>query len=535
MSLDEYRNNGYMKIKRLGDMFIHGYNHDFEYDEGYGDYIAVHPDCSDAIRIVYISMCDEEILGYSERRSIEMAVCWQNPDEPATRQEVIGPFFEIRKLRILGIDDIESLVEYLNQFSVKDIIKENVIGIFHALEDGYITNHQLIYYSDETKELWPEGHDYYRYIYKLDLSKSPELKGIRTKERVQRSYIRHHMAGKELVEELDHDIVAPAGYSKEGNWVYYEKRISTDKCIFVTRNVITGKVFEYNGNVIATANNKAVFLWDNILYKVEGNNLKEIYTLDKFQYVRQRSLYTMGHEKILISPVLRGIFVPCLINFEGDSLGDDTTEGEYIWYSIISLANVLENNEDVDYYEFCHNRDHGFYSKHEELLIEKCTVNNIVKFVENIAETDSKLADALDPVYKIVQMIGTVIDKEEDISDLLMSIRNDYIDSTIDFWNNLVNSAYELNEDIDESKDEIVDRDLLEKRVYDDFVIGYQQYSFISSEYVNTIKEKYADMNKMQDYIGTVWFKNRCMGFSDIDPWHRSVYEELMGARINER
>ncbi len=529
MSLEEYRDNGYMKLEKLGDMFKYGYEHDFSYDEEYGDYIAVNPDCSDALRIVYISMCDEEILSYSERREIEMAVCWQNPDEPDTREEVIEPFFKIRKTKSLGIHDVEGLVEYLNHFTVKDMIKENVIGIFHALEDGYITNHQLIYYSDGSKELWPEGHDYYRYIYKLDLSKNPEIKGYRAKEYIYRSYIRHHMAGKELVEELDHDIVAPAGYSKEGNWVYYEKRISENKCIFVTRNVLTGKVFEYNGTVVATANNKVVYVWDNILYKAEGNDIIQIYELDKYQYIdRQRSLFAMGHEKIMISSVLRGCFVPYYIDFKGGLLANDTSENEYVWYSIISLANILANNEDVDYYEFCHNRDHSFFSKHEKLLLERCTVNNIIKFVENIAETDSKLADALDPVYRMVQMIGTVIDKDDDISDLLMSIRNDYIDSTIDYWNDLVNMAYDLGEDIDESKDEIIDRDLLEKRVYEDFVIGYQQFGFISSEYVDSVKVEYADKNNMQDYIGAVWYKDNCIGFGDIDPWNRSIYEKLM-------
>ena len=532
MSLDMYRsrNSGYMPITRLVEMFQYGIDNDFEFDDvDSQDYIEKDSDGSDALRIVFMCMCYEDVISSSERWNIASAVSWHDPDDPRMRHEVISPFFKLGIIKYKGITDIKGLVDFLNNYPVNEMIKENAIGLFRALDDGFISNHYIIYYSDESKELWPDTHDRYKYLYRLDLSKIPELSGYRGKECLSREYLRHHMAGKELVELLDSGIAFPQRHSIEGNWAYYEKVKSERTTYFAGCNVITGKKVKYEGCVVSHNETTTILQKDNILYRIDGNEIKKIYTLNEFEYVdTHRSFFYSYENKLLIAPVLRGKFIPFLIDYNGEYVRQDTTVDMYIWYSIISLEKLLVDGKDVSYHDFCYPDPFIGNSEDEDLKIEKCSINGILQFMERIAVTRPKLVKSMHYLAKYLLLVGHVIDNDMDISDLLMSARNDFIDSESKYWTDVIRIKYGSGED-----EEIINRDLLSKRFYDDLVLGYKHCHFLSDEYVSKVFKMYAD-GKLSDYIGQIWFGEMCKDAEFVDPWHKSLYDDVIRHNIDK-
>lgn len=533
MSFDEYRDTEFMKIKGLGYMFQYGFEKGFDYDEDSKEYIAKETDLPDALRVVFITMCYEDIISFPERRILQSAVSWQNPDEDVLRQDVINPFFKLNTTKYLGIKDVKGLVNYLNHFTVPDLIKENVDGIFHALDDGFIVNHHLIYYSDESKELWPEEGNRYSCLYKLDLGAKPTLEGYRAKEMIYKTYVRHHMAGKELVETLSSDVFIPRGHSKLCDWAYYDVEEYIDEYTLVGVNVMTGRKVKYKGVPVISCDNKIILLKDNVIYAIDGNEIKQVKKLDKYEYIdKESSFYYCGEKQLLIAPVIRGKFLPYKIDLKGDTVGFDVMPDNYIWYSIISLEMAVIGNKKISYNDFCHDGFGWFRDEDKDLKIGSCTVNNILRFVENKSLSDSKLAKSMRPIVKLVMLIGTVIDKNTDIADLLLSIRNDYINSEKGYWDGLIETRYGKNS-YKYRGEERIERDMLAEPFHEDGVIGYKHRRFISEEYVNKVAEMYAQ-GKMKDYIGRIWFKDMCIGEEAGDPWNMSIYERYLNSKSGD-
>lgn len=520
MSLNKYRDKEYMKEKQLGEMFKLGYEHDFVYDEEYKEYVAKETDLSDALRIVYLTMCYEDIISFSERKMVEREVAWQCPEEDVLRCDVIAPFFKLSRIKYLGITDVDGLVEYLNQFEVPEMIKENVNRIFFDLDDGFIVNHSFVYYSNESKELCSEERNIYSCLYKLDLSATPVHEGSRAKEHINNSYAWSPMVGKEHVRTLATDIASPYCHSKNCDWIYFTRKVTDIKYVLVAVNVMTEREIEYDGVPISFNDGVIIIQNKGTLYRLDGNDISEIYKLDKFEYAdTHRSYFHCSRNELLISPVIRGAFVPYKIDYSGAYIGLDTTMSDYIRYSIISLEKLLIEGEDIDYHRFCYDGPEWYAYEDEYLKIECCTINSIIRFVEKISLSRIELAEHMKPLVNLLQLLGTVLDRDTDISDLLRSIRNHYIDSDKEYWESMIDIKYAPEDGVDEA----VNRDILAKRFSDNTIIGYKYCSFISKDYVDMVAKTYAS-GGMQEYVGDVWFKDNCVGYEEMDRyWDNKV------------
>lgn len=85
---------------------------------------------------------------------------------------------------------------------------------------------------------------------------------------------------------------------------------------------------------------------------------------------------------------------------------------------------------------FWNNSRECYYPIDKEYSINKCSINEIMSFFERIAITDSELADAMKPMIRLLQIIGTGLGhKDADISDFIQGIRDDFI-SKLDFVRN---------------------------------------------------------------------------------------------------
>ena len=519
---DEYRDVGYMNISKLGDMLLYGYNNDFYFDEEYyKDYISKSTDLSDAFRIVYMILCFEDVIGFSDRKRIESVVAWNNPDEPALRDEVIAPFFELGIIKYHNIADIDGLVEFLNQYNVNEMIRENANAIFYALNHGFIVNKKLYYYSDGTKEPWPDDNYAEMYLYRLDLSVEPKLVGFRSRKYLTKSYLCHHLAGIEKVELVTDRIIFPIGHSNDYNWVYYKRGDFRRFPSLVSYNLTTDCENEYWGQIITYNNGAVIIQHNNMLYRISGNDIKMIYKLDKYEYA-QKDTYPLYGKSILIVPVIRGCFVPYRIDFEGKYITQDTCLSDYMWYTIISLEYLGLEYEDIPYADMCHRNWLHIKDDFEEYKISLCTINNIDSFADKFSSEHPRLYELMQPLLKLLLMVGTVINIDTDISDFLLSVRNDFINSDKEYWNKLIDEKYELKND---GKEE-TGRDILANRFDDEFIIEYKYCLFVSQEYVDNVEQMFLN-GKIDEYIGNIWFKDSIQDNWEYE-WESSVVKSLL-------
>lgn len=526
MWTDEFDMEGYielLKIDKLGDLLLWAFEHDFYYEEEYSEYFADSSDGSDALRMVYLNLWYEDLIYESERRAVEYAVTWKAPGEEVTKDEVVQALLGLSTFKCFGVDSLEKLVDYLNGYAVNPMIRANSVAMFDALtEGGYIVNHQLIYFGNVKKEMWPDEPYRRDHLYKLNLELEPVGYDEKTIKVAVREEKYKNRCNPDDIVELDSDIVFRFGHSTDRNWVMYEKDNPANRFIdrfvslkkpgtLVAYNVNHGRRIEYKGNVISYCDGIVILQYKNELYRVDGNQIIKIYSLNIEipEYVNTEfDGYRFRDKRILIAPAIRGQFVPFEIDYDGNVIGDDCMLSDYIWYSVISLETILCNKEDLPYDDFCHD-----YRKHmgriwddpyEALRLEGgvITCASIEKFYRNIRECDPRILDSMWPFIKLIIILSQVVDPDTDLSELLCAIRNDYIKSHKNYWDSVISLFYDSDSD-----EEIIDKDILAHRINEDDteLINYKYNQFVDMDYVMKIFDLLME-NKLEDYIEKIWF-----------------------------
>ena len=479
-------NSGYRDIERIGDMLSYSLENDFYYDEGEGEYESDAE--SDALRIVFLSMVYEELISMEEFNEYGRFI-WGIPEEPYLRSELIEAFCQMNLFRLQKIDDLETIIRYLNAYPVNLMIKENVTGIMTAIQQGFIYGHFLVYQSDASKDLMPDMRNHYsniNRIYALDLC----IDLGRHADTDEENDMRENNY-REYAREMDNNACFIYGKSKSGNWFYYRKESNSGGRHLVIRNVITDRKFEYKGVVISYNEGIILFMKDRKIYRIDGNDITEIYELQKYEYIDMKESW-MSNGEIVIFPVLRGMFVPFILTDSGQFKKPDTNMGRYIWYSIISLALITSGRDDISYEAYCHN-DYLCLDK-AEYKIEKCTVDEILRFFERLAVTDTKLAESMKTFILVIQILGTVIRRDLDISSLLCAIRNDVIRSDDDYWEERL--AY--------GKEHHSCREALYNGLLENPILGVRYTKFLPDDYANYIVSLYSK-GILKEYIGNVF------------------------------
>ncbi|MCR5106307.1 MAG: hypothetical protein K6B68_17905 [Eubacterium sp.] len=545
----------YENIKNLGDIFRYAYEHDFYYyslsnddEDPYGVYLTDESEGSDALRTVYMCMLEKGLIATGkERYDFEYALRWFSSDETLYRAELVLPFLKLTLFKNLGLIDIDPdlysdffdeyeqenpddfdpfdnnlsnsyaayidtvnidpIVDYLNSFTVNEVIKENASDIFYTLNNyGNISGHSLIYYSDESGKLVPESHRF-DHVFKLDL----------------------YATEKQSIIELDSDIEYQFGHTDGGSWVMYGKKAKTldhedteenesenicRNIKLISLNAETGDKIEYKGVVVAYNNqDKVIIQRGNILYKVEGNCIEEIRNLGKREYVKwdndeylKISAYSKLKEELVIHPILRGAFVPFRISYEGEYIGMDTSASQYIWWSILSMDYFNAKSQDLPYEIFCHGLNERYESdkKFKKFMLDKCSINEIMSFENKMYKRNKKLIKSMKPIFLLVTALSYAVDKDADISSLLCNIRKDFLNSQKSYWDDIIDMKYEH---ADKEDEDIVEKDLLGQRFCKDFVISYRYNSFVSQEYVEDVIVRYGT-HHMKDYVKKLWFKD---------------------------
>ena len=514
--MNEYQREKRMKyitIDKLGDMFRWGYENDYYYDEECKGYMDEDSGGSDAFRIVYLTMLYEQLIGENEERKIKAAVAWHDPDNLTFRKDVVAAFLNLSICKYNDIDTVEKLIDYLNQYTVNPLIRVDGNPIFHAVcFNGYIANHQLIYTGGDKKGIWD---DLYKddHLYKLNLG--CELTGADGNKIWSESFKQNppiHCDKEEIV-EIDSDVRIVYGHTRGGDWIHYVKADPKDpkkQGKFIAYNINTGKRIEYKGAAIAHDEEVVILQHKSVLYRVEGNEIKEIYRLGKDipEYVDTESVsYNGSKNRILIAPAIRGQFVPYIIDFNGNFVEQDCSMAKYMWYTAISLDYILSNKKDIDYDDLCY--DQFMYPKGEvydkfHLEGDAITFNSVMAFAKKYNDSERELLDSMHPFIRLILVLGQVMDHDMDLSNLLCAIRNDFIKTDQEYWDTLTDMFYSTSDD----KSETVDRDVLSYRFGDGYRIEYRYNQFVSMEYVDKcVLESFLE-GKLEDYIEEVWFKN---------------------------
>lgn len=500
--MNEYQREKRMKyitIDKLGDMFRWGYENDYYYDEECKDYMDKEPDGSDAFRIVYLTMLYEQLIGENEDRKIKAAVAWHHPDDLTFRKDVVSAFLNLSIVKYNDIDSVEKLIDYLNQYTVNPVIRVDGNPIFHAVYDkGYITNHQLIYRGSEEKKIRDESFKN-DHLYKLNLGcdiDSSDEKKIWSES-----------------EEIDSGVRNVYGHTRGGDWVHYEitnPDAPKKPGKLIAYNVYTGKRIEYKGVVVAHDKEVVILQYRSVLYRVEGNEIKEIYRLGKDipEYVDTESIvYSGSKNRILIAPAIRGQFVPYIIDYDGNFVERDCSMAKYMWYTAISLDYILSNKKDIDYHDLCYDcfifPGTDIYQKFH-LEDDAITFNSVMAFAKKYNDSERELLDSMHPFIRLILVLGQVMDHDMNLSNLLCAIRNDFIKTDQKYWDTLTDMFYSTSDD----KSETVDRDILAYRFGDGYRVDYRYNQFVSMEYVDEcVLEPFLE-GKLEDYIEEVWFKN---------------------------
>ena len=525
MLLTEARRQKYIKyrsIKRLGDLFRYCYENDFYLEEDYNEYLYSDENGSDGLRIVYLNMIYEDLIAEYEHRNIEYYVVWQDPDEPPFRKDILSAFCDLMVFKYRGIDTLDGVIDFLNEYPVNHVISANAPAIFYALDEGgCIVNHWLIYYGDMFKEL-RSFNSRLNYLYKLNLESGPQSfdakKIWRESFDISDRYKLHY--DKDEIVELDSKVCGILGDAMGGNYIIYDKEKSEDSedaedterfYKIAVCNVNTNKVTEYDGAVVAYNDGVVIVQHKNELYRIEGGDVRKIFSLNTdgifFEYIdTEVTSMRQRFNRLLIAPVIRGAFLPYEIDFDGKYIGVDSSVAEYEWWTALSLDYSLTKCELLSYQMFNYISKYGEGYDYEKFRIEDpvITVNGIKGFMHKYEDSEPELIKSMQPFILLVFTLGHVIDHDADISDLLFAIRIDYLRSDEGYWRKLLDMFYSnLN-----GQDEIVGSDLLSQWINEKhkYVIGYKYNRFVSEEYVDGVVKDY-EQGKLMEYIENVWFE----------------------------
>ena len=492
---------GYKKYKKLGDLLKYICENAFYYDHKYFEEFIMkeNKENYEALRILFYSMLNENIISAYEMRKYISTFLWGDSEEDRDVDEdyianpiLLGEFketlYKLNAFKLLKKDslEIDSAIDYLNKYNVNIMLKKYLNEMLNEYNGFFFFNHHLYFLSDDSKAFQPESDTaYIDHLYCMSLDINPYD-------------FEKPSDYKKYVKLIDKDVFNRFGASKEGSWIYYNKRESDDKQTIFIRNLLTDTVFEFEGLLISYTHDEFVFLKGRKIYRVIGNEINEIYELMPYEYVDIDKNF-LRSDGIVIAPVLRGMFMPYILKTDGSiERIMDLSLSDYIWSSYMSLT--LYGLGRIDILQDCHwyNSRDDYYPIDEEYRIKECTINNIMSFFEEIAITDSELADAMKPMIRLLQIIGIGLgNKNSEISDFIQGIRNDVIRSNEDYWKELL--SY--------SNDEQITHEALLSGILDNQLLGDRFIKFIPDDYVDYVTARHAK-GEIRDYIAEVWFND---------------------------
>ena len=511
------------KVDKLGDLFNWAFENEFEYEEEYGDYFAIDGgEGAEALRIVYLNLWYEDLICESDKREVEYAVSWRAPEEPTSKSEVVNAFLGLSTFKYLGIDSVEKIVDYLNDYPVNPMIRANSTVMFSALrKNGYIVNHQLIFFGNEKKEMNPFEPYKFDHLFKLNLELEPVGADPKTISMASGENLYINRCNPDDIVELDSEVAFCLGHSTDRNWILYEQYTghipgyprTLQPRILVAYNVNHGRKIKYKGSVVSHDKGIVILQHKNALYRVDGNQITKIYTLDKKipEYADGGDeWYGFRRKRLLIGPAIRGQFVPFEVDYWGKVIGNDCLLSDYIWYSIISLETILCNKQDLPYDTFCEDyrkhMDRDWDDPYEALRLDNgsITCSSIESFYRKTKECAPEIIESMWPFIRLTIILGQVIDPDADLSEILWAIRNDYIKSHQDYWDSVISIFY------DDSDGEEIDKDILAHRLSEDGseLINYRYNHFVDEEYVGKIMDLFLE-DKLGEYLEKIWRENK--------------------------
>ena len=449
------------------------------------------------LRVIILSMCVEGLIRSDEMlTAVFLASGYYHEDEGISLNDFLTIFFDFSVFRYQGIKTVESAEAFLGRYAINSIIDAHPEFVF--LDSKLIISHgHIIYRSNHTGKLiladyYGVNEDYclsYKFnsddrispdrIYDLDLNKTYPTDN-------------YWEYATEITRFSDANLYA-LECSEEGSYIY----ITDDEKFLITIYDIVKQeiVMKCEGVAISYANHKIIFREGNELNRIHGGEIDHIYTLKRFE-TAVWSWECGNKEMIQIKPLILCMQMPYYIDFSGEIIGDSYSASEYVWNSFLTLeitANTLCNTAVNSAKEHL-----GKFGGEWE--VSTCSVNEIKVFFERIKDKNPDFYNKTTTFQALINLIGEYVDKDGDISELLMHIRKCAILRNDKFWNDILGDIdyRELHQRLQWRDTDIVTLD-------DKKLIGYEMGKFLPTRYMEDIFKLHKE-GRFSEFIDNVWW-----------------------------
>ena len=135
-----------------------------------------------------------------------------------------------------------------------------------------------------------------------------------------------------------------------------------------------------------------------------------------------------------------------------------------------------------------------------EWEVSTCSVNEIKAFFERIKDKNPDFYNKTTTFQALINLIGEYVDKDGDISELLMHIRKCAILRNDKFWNDILGDIdyRELHQRLQWRDTDIVTLD-------DKKLIGYEMGKFLPTRYMEDIFKLHKE-GRFSEFIDNVWW-----------------------------
>ena len=230
-------------------------------------------------------------------------------------------------------------------------------------------------------------------------------------------------------------------------------------------------VIRCEGIFIAYAEHKIIFLdkKTNLLYRIDGMNIKSIYRLNKFEVCMWTPEYNR-QDILCVSPLIRALSMPVYMDFEGNNINLERNKS-YIWNSFVLLESEANSIGSAPINSI---ESDGIHFKNEWQL-EKCSVNEILSFFQRIKSIHYDFYFKTLSFQKMINILSSYVNPDEDISELLLRFRRDSIYIEEEFWDSI------LDIDMASIFSKLGNNDDIISMTEDKSLIDYEHKKFITS------------------------------------------------------